>query len=272
MPIPYIAECTEEEFRYIDPLFNISTVAHNRHRNLRRSAKSSAMVQEQELEHRELRSYPGKCKDYCAGMAKGTCRASGCVGYRRNLQSGNHLTCDEQLDQINNALDALMVANDGKLLSATCQRFIRKAARQSICLDDVVYGEITGFTFFTTTREFVGSILPPLTTNLMENAPNGYSICNNIPFNIEISVNPCVNMVNLTLTNSNNNFFHTRIDNSQPMTVFENATTTSGSGIYRAKYRYGVRFLEPGSYTLRAQPDNFQYKEKTLDFTVSKCT
>ena len=277
LPLPYVTECTDEEYRYIDPLFDISTTVRKRYRNLRQSAAASAPVHEEEFELRELTTYPGKCKNYCAGMARGTCRASGCVGYRRSLQASQpvgNLTCAEQLNEIHNALDALIVSDGGKLLSVPCQRFIRKAARKSECFDDVVYGEVTGFTFFTVSREMTGLSLPgtsPIVTKLRENAPNGYSICNTIPFNIEIEVNPCVNMVNITVTGTNN-FMHNRFDKVHPMSVFENATTTSGSGINQGTFPYGVRYLDPGSYTIRAQPDNFLYKEKTLEFTVFKCS
>ena len=275
IPMPFIAECTETEYLHIDPLFDINTSNQKQHRNLRRSA--TVLVQEQEQGHRELPTYPGKCKEYCAGMARGTCRASGCKGYRRGLQDSptvDHLTCDAQVNKIHDALDALIESNDGKLLSVPCQRFIRKDARKTLCLDDVVYGEITGFTFFTTARQMGGSSLPgmaPIITKLRENAPNGYSICNTIPFNIDIEVNPCVNGVNVTLTGPNN-FIHTQMDKVHPMTVFENVTTTSGSGVYRATHPYGVQYLDPGSYTMHAHPDNFLYKEKKIDFTVLKCS
>ena len=210
-------------------------------------------------------------------MASGTCRASGCKGYRRTLQEDQGgsamMSCDEQLKEIHDALDALILANDGTLLSMPCQRFIRKAARDSQCYDDVVYGEITAFTFVTATREVKVLRLPgapQIVTKWKEDAPNGYTICSSIPFNIEIEVNPCVNFVNVTLTGSNN-FIHARTDHSHPMSLFENTTTTSGTGLLRSSFPDGIRYMDPGSYNLVAIPDNFLYKEKSLEFRVDAC-
>lgn len=269
-PLLLLNECTAADFRYIDPLFNITTT--KRHRNLRRSATvESIQEQEQEQAHRELATYPGKCKDYCAGMARGTCRATGCVGYRRNLQD-TEITCDAQVNGIHDALDALILAKGGKLLSSPCKRFLTRSRRKSLCLDDVVYGEITGFTFITSSIQLKVLFLstPPIITAFQQNAKSGYSFCSSVPFNIEIGVNPCVNIVNMTLTGPNN-LIYSRTDNSHPMTLFENTTTTSDTGLLQSTFPDGIQYLNPGSYTLRAQPDNFLYKEKILDFRVMAC-
>ena len=274
-PLPYLNECSAADFRLIDPLFNITTV--KRHRNLRRSIHELEELEEPEQEqgHRELPTYPGKCKEYCAGMARGTCRATGCKGYRRNLQDiqeAGQLTCDAQVNGIHDALDALIVAKGGKLLSMPCQRFLKRSRRKALCLDDVVYGEITGFTFVTAAVQLKVLIIttPPIVTAFQQNAKSGYSFCSSVPFNIEIGVNPCVNFVNMTLTGPNN-YLLTRTDNSHPMTLFENATATSGTGLLRSSFPDGIQYLDPGSYSLRAQPDNFLYKEKILNFRVMAC-
>ena len=270
-PLLFLNECTAADFRHIDPLFNITT--DKRRRNLRRSINEEEPL-EHEQNHRELPTYPGRCKEYCAGMARGTCRATGCVGYRRSLQDTQgtgQLSCDAHVSSIHDALDALILAKGGKLLSMPCQRFLKRTKRKTICLDDVVYGEITGFTFITSSIQLKVLFLttPPIVTAFQQNAKSGYSFCNSVPFNIEIGVNPCVNVVNMTLTGPNN-YVLSRTDSSHPMTLFENTTTTSGTGLLQSSFPDGIQYLNPGSYTLRAQPDNFLYKEKTFSLFFSK--
>ena len=275
--IPLLNECTRDDFHYIDAIFNITNTIGKHDRNLRRSAPITSKHGAEQLGQtlRELPSYPGRCKNYCAGYAPGTCRASGCQGYRRSMQDGpgsEMKSCDAQLSDMHDALDDLISANDGTLLSKSCQQFIRKAARESQCLDDVVYGEITGFTFVTATREvkILRLRAPQIVTKWKKNAQNGYRICSSIPFNIEIEVNPCVNFVNITLTGPNN-VIHTRSDNNHPMSIFKDETTSSGTGLSRSSFPNGIRYLDPGSYTLTAHPDNFLYKEKSLEFRVDSC-
>jgi hypothetical protein len=273
-PLLLLNECTAADFRHIDPLFNITTSTTKHHRrNLRRSASTSpsVMVYEPEMEHRDLKSYPGRCKNYCAGMARGTCRATGCVGFRRQLQE-SELSCDAHVNSIHDALDALILAKGGKLLSLPCQRFLKRSKRKTNCVDDVVYGEITGFTFITSTTQLKVLFLttPPIITAFQQNAQSGYTFCNSVPFNIAIGVNPCVDVVNMTLTGPNN-FVHSRIDSHHPMTLFKNTTTTSGTGLLQSTYPDGIQYLNPGAYTLRATPDNFLHKEKTLTFRIKAC-
>ena len=273
--IPLLNECTDNDYRFIDPIFNITTSIRKGQRNLRRSAMMTS-TQEQVQEgrtHRELPTYPARCKNYCAGMAPGTCRASGCQGYRRSLQNGQNgelMSCEAQVNDIHDALDALISSNQ---LSLPCQRFLKKSNRASDCYDDVVYGEITGFTFITATRKVKVLLLPALpqiVTVIKENAKTGYTICNTVPFNIQVEVNPCVNVVNVTMTGPNS-YIHARVDDSHPMTIFENATITSGSGLHRSSFPYGIQYLDPGTYTISAYPDNFLSKAKNFEFSVIQC-
>lgn len=288
-PIPLLNACSAAEYRLIDPLFNITTTT-KRHRYLRRSTHGQEVQSmhgnvkqgQEQQDHRQLPTIPGKCKNYCAGMARGTCRATGCLGFRRHLQgrpeSVGPLSCDAQVDRIHDALDALIVANGGKLLSMPCKRFLQRSRRNTVCLDDVVYGEITGFTFVTSAVQVQVLFLstPPMVTAFQQNAQSGYSFCSSVPFNIEIGVNPCVNFVNMTLTGPNNhnntNFTLHRTDDHHPMTLFEKATTISGTGLLRSSFPDGIQYLDPGVYTLQAQPDNFLEKEKRLNFRVMECS
>ena len=184
-------ECSEYEYqRYIDPIFskinitmiptisNVTTpnattsIGHARTRRLR-----------QVLPRRTAsKKYPGKCRDNCAGMARGTCRATDCVGYRRRRQQYRSLTsegedvdtdddadddedhddeqqlqysitCEEQINDIHYALDQLIRRtgssysyNNG--VSTSCQRFLSKSKRKAECYDEIIYGEIMSFTFW----------------------------------------------------------------------------------------------------------------------------
>jgi hypothetical protein len=275
-PLLLINECTAADFKYIDPLFNHNNTITKRHRNLRRSSTVAVTVPKHDAKHRELITYPGKCKNFCAGIARGSCRATACIGFRRHLQdgapSGDDMTCDAQVNSIHDALDALILAKGGKLLSAPCQRFLKRSKRKTICVDDVEYGEITGFTFVTSTTQLKVLFLstPPIVTEFQKDAKSGYAFCKSVPFNIEVGVNPCVDVVNMTLTGPNN-YTYSRLDSHHPMTLFENTTTTSGTGLLRSSFPDGIQYLNPGAYTLRATPDNFQHKEKTLDFRIMEC-
>jgi hypothetical protein len=286
-------QCTESDFEYIDPLFNITTLLERRrrHRDLIQSSlqkeASHPMVQDDSYGGRALGNYPARCKDNCAGLVPGTCPASGCLGYRRHLSllggllvgngSEKILSCEEQLALIHDEIDALIESN---VLSFPCQTFTLKSKRKSECFDDVIYGEIHSFTFFTasttsttTNRWPHHHPSPPTHTvaNLQENAANGYSICASTPFNIELVLNPCVKVVDFVLTNKKNRYtVFSRTDSVHPMTLFDASTGTPGYFV-RSPLPLGVRRLPPGSYSLKVKPDNFTNKEKILDFNVIAC-
>jgi hypothetical protein len=265
-------QCTESDYDFIDPLFNITTLIERR-RLLSSSEIAATSPTTHNQDDRALRNYPAKCKDNCAGLVPGTCRASGCQGYpgdRRlallgELLGGNgndKATCEGQMAFIHNQIDELIQNNT---LSLPCQTFMLKSKRKSECFDDVVYGEILSFTFFTATTgtanwwSYRYQSQPPTVTKLQENATNGYSICSSIPFNIELVLNPCVNVVSFALTNKNYYTPFSRTDSEHPMALFDSATTT---GYMRSSLPFGTRRLPPGSYTLKVTPDNFSRKEK----------
>jgi hypothetical protein len=111
---------------------------------------------------------------------------------------------------------------------------------------------------------------PPKTvvTKLQENTPNGYMHCSDIPFNIELVLNPCVKSVTFTLTNTEGRVPPvSRTDDQHPMILFN---STTGRTQLPSPYS-STRQLPPGTYSLRAVPDNFTYKEKKLDFKIIPC-
>jgi hypothetical protein len=258
-------ECTVNDNRFIDPLFNITAYLRTR-RNLKSALSDVADPNDHEYNyyhHREL--YPAYCKDNCIGFARGTCRATGCLGYRRSLLAAvdqNHreefTPCDIQIAGIHWALDALISTNK---VSEPCQRYLTKSKRKTECYDDVIYGEIDSFTFYNMNVNRAKNVKAAFYGIMASNVQNGYKFCSNIPFNAEVVLNPCVHMVNFTLTGADS-YKYTRIDTNHPMILFN--TTVHAS-------TYGGRFLTPGSYKLWATPDNYDYKQKTLDFTVIAC-
>ena len=271
-------ECSESDFNYIDPLFNITNMVDRRRLQSSSSGKVASQSAVQHQDERVLRSYPAKCKDNCAGYAPGTCRASGCQGYpgrRLGLLGGllggdGKVSCDDEIEFINNEIDSLIANN---ALSLPCQNFMTKRKRKSQCYDDVIYGEIVSFTFFTATASHWSSHRnpppPPSMTKLQENVTNGYRICTSTPFNIELVLNPCVNVVSFTLTSPNYYSPFTRTDSAHPMTLYE--SQAASTGYMRPSSPLGVQRWKVGSYTLKVIPDNFSRKEKTLNFEVIWC-
>ena len=271
-------ECTADDNRWIDPLFNITANLRSR-RQLIEAVFEDSTVDSNDHEsmyhnHREL--YPAYCKDNCAGYARGTCRATGCLGYRRRREQKRELSffrqlllsakdqhhreeftpCDMQMAAIHAALDMLIVSTK---ISAPCKLYLTKSKRKSECFDDIIYGEIMSFTFYNmnlyNTRRY------PVRSVIGTNIPDGYKVCSNIAFNAEVVLNPCVLMVNFTMTGPNN-LKYTRIDDNHPMLLF-NTTVNAAT--------YGGQYLSPGAYSFTARPDNFAYKEKKLNFTVIAC-
>ena len=281
--------CSEADDAYIDPLFNITTLLRRRDRHLLSArAASTSTTDYDSPEHRELRNYPAKCKDNCYLIATGTCRASGCQGYRRRnllgdlLGDGDVLTCDDQISLIHTALDVLIETN---VVSSPCQTFLVKSKRKAECYDDVVYGEILGFTIFTSTTTsspvnrwsspYQQPPPPPpktVVTKLQENTPNGYVTCSSVPINIELALNPCVKSVQFTVTVANSTMPPiTRIDSEHPMIVMEPPPGKLRSSFSPSSPYANTIRLPPGTYIVSAIPDNFAYKEKKLEFHVHAC-
>jgi hypothetical protein len=185
--------CSSTENTLINAIFDLKKLLGLRRELRTRSATnvtSSAVTltsTTSNVDSREL--YPKKCKDNCAGMASGTCRATDCAGYRRRelmdekdgerkdryLQEEH---CPALVELVQSKLDALQ-------LTSTCRNFLDKSKRVTTCLDDVIYGEIEGV------RLWKVSLL--WSTVLQERMPaTGYSFCKSTTFNMESINNACV--------------------------------------------------------------------------------
>lgn len=270
--------CTAAELLLIDPIFNISTHERDLQRTNSSMTNNEAVTIE-ENDERELQftKLSAKCRDNCAGFVPGACRATGCSGsrrrnYKRGLIETAHvdhretsvwLSCYEQLNEINFALDTIVNSTG---ISQSCKNYLTKSKRRSECYDDIIYGEVVSFNFLNMIGGKIYGLLFLVTgyfpTVLQANVPNGYTVCSNIPINIEALVNPCVQSTELTLTGGPQSVNYKRTVNTKPMQIF--TTSTPGSS-------YGGIYLRAGSYTFTATPDSMSYKMKRLDFQVIDC-
>ena len=253
--------CSSNENTLINAVFDLKKLLGLRRRQLRTpftntttsSVDTSNMP---DTESREL--YPRKCKNNCAGMATGTCRATDCVGYRRRAlttsphdgeENGRDLQeaqCPALVELVHTTLDALAI-------SSTCRKFLDKAKRVTTCLDDVIYGEVEGVRLWKVSF-FWSSVL-------QERMPStGYSFCKSTSFNLESINNDCVENALMELKGPNN-YLYTNYQTNAPYTLFNDLGITM----------LGQKVTTPGLYTLTITPDGFEYKKKTFTFTVNNC-
>ena len=255
--------CTSTENTLIDSVFDLKSLLGIR-RQLRApsangaSPTSSAIMTvptTSKTESREL--YPRKCKNNCAGLATGTCRATDCVGYRRRELTDKRDGVDTDRDLQEAQCPALVELVHSKLdalgISSTCRKFLDKSKRVTTCLDDVIYGEIEGVRLWQVS--FFRS------TVLQESMPSsGYSFCKSTSFNLESINNDCVDNALMVLKGPNN-YEYINHETSDDYTLFQDFGITM----------MGQKMTTPGVYTLSITPDGFEYKEKTFTFTVKNC-
>jgi hypothetical protein len=251
--------CTTTENALIDTVFDLKKLLGLR-RQLRVPASSttssSAMLTTPtNTDSREL--YPKKCKDNCAGLASGTCRATDCAGYRRRELTDNRdgdlkdrdlqeTQCPALVELVHSKLDALQI-------SSMCRKFLDKSKRVTTCLDDVIYGEIEGVRLW--------QVSYFRSTVLQESMPSsGYSFCKSVSFNLESINNKCVENALMELKGPNN-YQYTNFETSAPYTLFKDLGFTM----------LGQKLTTPGEYTLSITPDGFEYKKKTFSFTLLNC-
>jgi hypothetical protein len=214
--------------------------------------------------HVDRELWPAYCKNNCAGYAPGTCRATGCVGYRRrDRRQAQTLSCSDHSLQINALLDDVMTK-----VSSTCAVFLNPVNRKTECYDDVIYGVVENFVLWKSPTFNTVSLTQALTQavtfvkDLVSLGPvvDGFTICHYDRINIEAVVNSCVKTVTSTLTGPNG-FTATRTDNQLPYTIFgEDSLIPTGRNLPVA-----------GTYTFTAVPDNFDYKKMSITFRVKKC-
>lgn len=215
-------------------------------------------------EHVDRELWPTYCKNNCAGYATGTCRATGCVGYRKKdrHRQAQTLTCTDHVLKLNSMIDDVMTR-----VSKTCAAYLDPAKRNTECFDDVIYGVVEHFELWKSLTVNKASLLQTLqqTTTLVKDlvsfgpVADGFTICQYDRINIEAVVNPCVKLVTSTLTGPDGSTI-SRTDQQAPYTIFgDNAGTPMG------------RELPVGTYTFTAVPDNFDYKKQTITFRVKRC-
>jgi hypothetical protein len=232
---PNTMKCTGSDDNIIDDIFSLPI---QRNRNLRTSSTSSSKMANTTMDYdKERELWPGYCKDNCAGYATGTCRATGCAGYRRNLQV--ILPCNEAIASVHDQLDNLILLN---AVSDTCKLFLDRSRRKAECFDDIIYGEVESFDLWTRNRM-------DKKVKVTKNVKEGFTICTLDQINIEAIVNPCVKYINSVLTGPTG-FTHSRNESTIPYTVFGDA---SNIPILR-----NLQYIE--TYTFTAIPDNFAYK------------
>jgi hypothetical protein len=201
--------------------------------------------------------FTSRCTRNCAGYAKTTCRAIGCVGFRRDLQedgltaeeNGQRelLTCDDQISRINNGFNDLVSSN---AVSTSCKNLLN-APRNIACYDDTMLGEIVGFTAWNSNTN----------KRLRTNISNGYFMCTSYAVNIEAVVNSCVQEVSFVMTGPNG-YYDDQLELVAPYSIF---------GDNHEGTMFGNQ-LSAGDYTLTATPDGHAWLAKSISFTVKECS
>ena len=250
--------CSSTENALIDTIFDLKKLLGLGRRQLRTSSTTNATLSAGTLvstDSREL--YPRKCKNNCAGLATGTCRATDCGAYRRReLQDetdGNHKNRDLQEMQCPALLELVHSKLDLLELSSTCRKFLDKTKRVATCFDDVIYGEIEGVRLWKVSF-FWSSVL-------QERMPStGYSFCKSTSFNLESINNDCVENALMELKGPNN-YVYTNYQTFAPYTLFNDLGITM----------LGKKMTTPGEYTLSITPDGFADKKKSFTFTIKNC-
>jgi hypothetical protein len=235
--------CTAEDDLKIDAIFNITV----RRRQLRMSSINTP---------REL--WASYCKDNCAGYVAGTCRATGCVGYRRRTSVGGdnerelQVSCADQVQAMNNQMN-LFVTNNA--VSSSCKAYLNPSLRSSECYDDVIYGEIENIRLW--------NMSASTQTLITDNMQNGQPICKNLNFNIEAKVNPCVDLVLFRTISPTGVVIRENTDYDVPYSAF--GKTTAGTTMMKAK------MSSVGIHTLIIAPDGIESKKRILQFNVTNC-
>jgi hypothetical protein len=198
--------------------------------------------------HEDRELWPTYCRNNCAGYATGTCRATGCVGYRKkDRRQTQTLSCADHVKMLNNLLDDVRTQ-----VSSTCAVFMNPLSRITLCYDDVIYGVVENFVLWKA---------PSKGKPLVSFGPvtDGFTICHNDIMSIEAVANPCVDIVTSTLMGPK--ISETRTSKEPPYTIF---------GVDKL-IPTGRELNVVGTYTLAAVPDKFDFKKKSITFQVKKC-
>jgi hypothetical protein len=161
--------CNADDNVLIDAIFARNTTV--RHRTRRRNSDTAVNNNQY---HRQMPTWPTKCREDCRGQESGYCRASGCQGYRRHRaaaeteeeDSGRDLLtipCVDEILDMNNQLDALVAGNQ---VSPACQRILN-STRFPLCYEDIIFGVVERFTLWNGATDQI----------IAENVTSGYEFC-----------------------------------------------------------------------------------------------
>jgi hypothetical protein len=221
-------------------------------------------------------AYSSKCKDACAGYATGTCRAIGCVGYRRTLEHEDHdekrklqdAICDRVIGNIHSGLNNLITTN---AVSNTCKAFIDPSKRKYTCYGETVFGQIDTLKIWN-----VGNAASPvLMTNVSVSAlpyttetptfQSAYSFCKSRKITAEVVGNDCIDVLTFHLYKVPNTWggqhVHVMDDYAAPFLMY-------GTDAYG---RMNGTLLPVGQYMMDVKPNWYVAKEKRFMFTVLNC-
>ena len=240
---PTSGECNADDNILLDAIFTNSGLNSTYGKRNLRQAKVS----------RKLPIYPPKCKNNCAGVTPGYCRATNCVGYRRKLGETAFderdlsilaVPCETQVDYIHTELNKLV---NNRLVSSGCQTLLQKP-RNVKCYDDVVYGSVDKFRLWHT------AVNPQV---LLYDDFTGQSFCRGISVNFEVITNDCVDFLNSTIVGPNG-YTESLNEDERPFAVFGDWITSF----------QGKKLPYAGNYTLTALPDGIESKKKVVKFNV----
>jgi hypothetical protein len=240
-------------------------------RNLRSSATSDQMARSpidyiQEIkqsngngEDRELQA-PAHCKEDCRGYVTGQCRAIGCASYNKNRRLNkygqgflsNSTYCRTTADSIESDLQYLVNQN---MVSRSCIALLQ-APRKIECYEDVMYGIVEAFKVIDADSD----------TELVSFLHAKRTICNIKAFNFQVTVNDCVNSLNITLYNEKAGYRRSVVRDTTvpgPYTVFGMVGTSKENF-------HGVS-LPLGNYTIEATPDGNPSKTRERNFFIAQC-
>ena len=209
---------------------------------------------------RRLQKSRTKCRDECRGVVSGLCYVTGCLGFRRQLESdqrSNRLSghrklydddvvCDYAIGALNKKLDSLLPQ-----LSASCRPLV-KSKRAVTCFDDVRHARIEGFNLWNADTDTV----------VASNIQNFTTFClTSSNLNIEAVANACVEEVEMRL--------------SGPVSESEDSEDTAPYTIFGFQYGnrnnlYGRR-LPIGTYTVSTELEDSYTPKSRVTFTVKKC-
>jgi hypothetical protein len=200
------------------------------------------------------------CKAQCAGYVAGHCLATGCTWYNKNrrLQNygkgflSNSTYCRTTAESIESDLHYLV---NQSMVSSSCVALLQ-APRKIECYEDVMYGIVDSFKVIDADND----------TALISFLNARETICNINAFNFQVTVNPCVDSVNITLYNRKAKYSASVVRDATvpgPYTLFGMVGTSTKN--------FNGAAIPLGNYTIEATPDGFTNKTRVRNFMIVQC-